>query len=147
MGKTQNPGLLTLCAEHFQRCHGTKPLRSHPPRAVNGRHRFKGKSPPRERDFQYQQEGRDDVGEHEVLRREAGQLLRSPRLSLLGFTHETLRSRALLPAKGNKLSGGRGPICSDETLPYPDLPLVSFQGISWRKDKQQLNHSCRNNQF
>lgn len=51
----------------------------------------------------------------------------------------------LLPAKGNKLSDGCWPICSDETLPNPDLPLVSFQGISWRKDKQQLNHSCRNN--
>lgn len=125
---------------------GPKALRSYPPRAVNGQHGFRSKSSLW--DFQHQQERRDDVRVHEVLLQgEAGQLHSALRLSLLGFTHKTFRSRMLLSAKGNKLSGGCWPICSDETLPNPDLPLVSFQGISWRKDKQQLNHSCRNNKF
>lgn len=70
-----------------------------------------------------------------------------PGLGPLGRTHKTSRPRTLLSAKGNKLAGGCWPICSDETLPEPGLPLVSFQGISWRRDKQQLSRSCGNNQF
>lgn len=81
---------------------------------------------------------------HKVHQGEAGQLHSGLRLSLLGFAHKIVRSRIVFSAKGNKRSGCCWPICSDETLPNPGLPLVSFQGISWRKDKQQLSHSCRN---
>lgn len=38
------------------------------------------------------------------------------------------------------------PICSDETLPKPGLPLGSVQRISCREDKQLLSRSCRNTQ-
>lgn len=132
----------------FKYTKGPKALRSYPPRAVNGQHGFKSKSSLRF-STSTREEGRcESMRVHKVLLQgEAGQLHSGLRLSLLGFTHKTFRSRMLLSAKGNKLSGGCWPICSDETLPNPDLPLVSFQGISWRKDKQQLNHSCRNNKF
>ena len=74
-----------------------------------------------------------------VLLREGAQRLHwGSRLSPLGLTHRASRSRTALSAKGNKLSGCCWPICSDETPPNPHLPLVSFQGISWRKDKQRI---------
>lgn len=50
---------------------GPKPLRSRPPRAVNGQHGFKSKSPTRECGFRYEAEGREDAGVHEVLPGEA----------------------------------------------------------------------------
>lgn len=107
---------------------GPKPLRGHPPRAVHEQHGLKWQSPPRDCDLRCEQEGRG-LREHTRFFGGSRPSSLQPRLSLLGFAHKMFRSRMLLWAKGNKLSGGCGPICSDETLPNPDLPSVSFQGI------------------
>lgn len=145
MDKDRRPGPLTLHAANFQICQGTESTKTPSPRAANGQHGSKLASNLRIYFLTSARgEGRCGSTSGSSSRRSRPTSL-WPRAEPAGVYSQDVQIGTVPPAKGHQGSGCRRPLCSEETLQSPGLALASFQGTSWRKDMQQLNHSCRNN--